>query len=181
MLSEMADDPTIYDWGGGREAFARWLNAFYDLVEDDELLSPVFDGLVTEQHREHVTDWWCEVMGGPPVYTERRGGYPRMMHKHLELHITPEQRRRFVSLLSEAADLAGLPDDPEFRAAIIGYRSGARGWRCTTPSPAPTWCRRRPSRAGAGASPRPTSPSPPEATTSPRCARSARRRRPRPR
>jgi len=22
----MADDPTIYEWGGGREAFSRWLN-----------------------------------------------------------------------------------------------------------------------------------------------------------
>jgi MFS family permease len=24
---------TIYEWGDGREPFARWLNAFYDLVE----------------------------------------------------------------------------------------------------------------------------------------------------
>jgi hemoglobin len=60
-------------------------------------------------------------MGGPTVYTEQRGGYPHMLHKHDDLAITPEQRRRFVSLLSEAADVAGLPDDPEFRAAIIGY------------------------------------------------------------
>jgi len=26
-------EPTIYEWGGGREAFERWLNVFYDLVE----------------------------------------------------------------------------------------------------------------------------------------------------
>jgi len=32
-------DPTIYAWAGGREAFARWLDAFYDLVELDELLA----------------------------------------------------------------------------------------------------------------------------------------------
>jgi hemoglobin len=121
MLLKMSEDPTIYEWGGGREAFARWLNAFYDLVEGDELLAPVFNRLVTEEHREHVTDWWCEVMGGPSVYTEHRGGYPHMLHKHVDLAITPEQRRRFVSLLSEAADVAGLPDDPEFRAAIVGY------------------------------------------------------------
>jgi hemoglobin len=55
----MAADPTIYAWGGGRDAFARWLNSFYDLVEGDELLAPVFRGLVSEEHREHVTDWWC--------------------------------------------------------------------------------------------------------------------------
>ncbi len=117
----MTGNPTIYDWGGGREAFARWLNAFYDLVERDVLLGPVFDGRVTAEHREHVTDWWCEVMGGPAVYTERRGGYPHMLHKHRDLGIRADQRRRFVTLLSEAADVAGLPDDPEFRAAIVGY------------------------------------------------------------
>ncbi len=117
----MAKDPTIYEWGGGRDAFKRWLDAFYDLVEGDDLLAPVFGGLVTLEHRDHVTDWWCEVMGGPAVYSERHGGYPHMLAKHRDLAITPEQRRRFVTLLSEAADVAGLPADPEFRAAIVGY------------------------------------------------------------
>ena len=118
----MADDtPTIYEWGGGREAFERWLNRFYDLVEDDDLLGPVFDGMVTEQHRRDVVTWWCEVMGGPATYTEALGGYEHMLSKHRGLHITPEQRLRFVTLLSRAADLAELPDDPEFRAALMGY------------------------------------------------------------
>ena len=31
---------------------------------------------------------------------------------------------RFVTRLSGAADLAGLPADPEFRAAIMGYADG---------------------------------------------------------
>jgi hemoglobin len=118
----MADAaPTIYDWGGGRAAFARWLNRFYDLVEGDDLLAPVFGGTVSETHREHVTDWWCEVMGGPARYTDERGGYEHMLAKHHGLAITADQRLRFVTLLSQAADDAGLPDDPEFRAAIMGY------------------------------------------------------------
>ena len=44
-----------------------------------------------------------------------------MLAKHRGLAITPEQRLRFVTLLSRAADDAGLPDDPEFRAALMGY------------------------------------------------------------
>ena len=60
----MEDTPTIYEWAGGREAFARWLNAFYDLVEDDEDLAGMFGGAVSDAHREHVVTWWCEVMGG---------------------------------------------------------------------------------------------------------------------
>ena len=114
-------EPTIYEWGGGREAFARWLNRFYDLVEGDDLLAPVFGGAVTTTHREHVTDWWSEVMGGPAVYTGQHGGYEHMLAKHLDLAISAEQRLRFVTLLSEAADDAGLPADPELRAALMGY------------------------------------------------------------
>lgn len=117
----MEDTPTIYEWAGGTEAFERWLNAFYDLVEADELLAPVFGGTVGEEHRDHVVAWWAEVMGGPARYGETLGGYESMLSHHRGLGITGEQRLRFVTLLSRAADDAGLPADPEFRAAIMGY------------------------------------------------------------
>ena len=113
--------PTIYEWAGERAAFERWLNAFYDLVEGDDQLASLFGGTVSAEHRRNVTTWWCEVMGGPPAYSEEHGGYPHMLAKHRDLTITGEQRLRFVTLLSRAADDAGLPDDPEFRAAIMGY------------------------------------------------------------
>lgn len=113
--------PTIFDWAGGEDAFARWLDAFYDLVEQDDLLSPLFGGRVTTAHREAVTAWWSEVMGGPPAYTDDHGGYEHMVAKHRGLAISAEQRLRFVTLLSRAADVAELPADPEFRAALMGY------------------------------------------------------------
>jgi hemoglobin len=114
--------PTIYEWGGERDAFARWINRFYDLVEqEDPEIAALFGGRVSAEHREHVTDWWAEVMGGPATYSERRGGYEHMLARHRDLEITPAQRLRFVTLLSRAADDAGLPADPEFRAAIMGY------------------------------------------------------------
>jgi truncated hemoglobin YjbI len=40
----VADPPTIYEWAGGTDAFERWLNAFYDLVEEDDGLAPLFGG-----------------------------------------------------------------------------------------------------------------------------------------
>jgi hemoglobin len=114
--------PSVYEWAGGREAFLRWLNRFYDLVEQEAPgILALFGGKVTVAHREHVTDWWAEVMGGPAVYTERRGGYEHMLARHRDLAITPDMRLAFVTLLSRAADDVGLPDDPEFRAAIMGY------------------------------------------------------------
>jgi hemoglobin len=117
----MGETPTIYEWAGGRDAFARWLDVFYDLVEGEPLLAPAFGGTVSAEHREHAADWWCEVMGGPAVYTQQRGGYEHMLGRHIDLAITDEMRLRFVTLLSQAADDAGLPADPEFRAAVMGY------------------------------------------------------------
>ena len=97
------------------------MDAFYDRVEADELLSPFFPGGVGEKHRDHVTAWWSEVLGGPPRYSDELGGYEQMIAHHRDLGITPEQRFRFASLLSLAADDAGLPDDPEFRSAFVAY------------------------------------------------------------
>ncbi|HEY1643125.1 MAG TPA: group II truncated hemoglobin [Streptosporangiaceae bacterium] len=117
----MSDVPTLYDWAGGRPAITRLIDRFYDRVENDELLSPLFPGGVTAAHRDHVTTWWSEVFGGPADYTAQLGGYPAMLEHHRNLKITADQRFRFASLMSLAADDAGLPDDPEFRAALVGY------------------------------------------------------------
>jgi hemoglobin len=117
----MSETPTLYDWAGGRTPIGRMIDSFYDRVEKDELLSPFFPGGVGREHREHVTTWWSEVLGGPADYTERLGGYPTMLAHHRNLNITGDQRFRFASLMSLAADDADLPADPEFRAALIGY------------------------------------------------------------
>jgi hemoglobin len=117
----MPEYPTLFQWAGGRDAFDRMINAFYDRVEQDDLLSPFFPGGVHEEHRHNVATWWCEVFGGPADYTSDIGGYDRMVHKHQELGITKEQRFRFASLMSLAADDAGMPEDPEFRAALVAY------------------------------------------------------------
>jgi len=97
------------------------INAFYDRVENDDLLRSFFPGGVSDTHRSHVTSWWVEVFGGPATYTAQLGGYETMLAHHRGLQITPEQRFRFASLMSQAADDAQLPDDPEFRAALVSY------------------------------------------------------------
>jgi hemoglobin len=117
----VSEPPTLYEWVRGRPAIARLIDAFYDRVEGDDLLSPLFPGGVSAEHREHVTTWWCEVLGGPADYTQRLGGYPAMLAHHRDLGITPDQRFRFASLMSLAADDADLPGDPEFRAAFVSY------------------------------------------------------------
>ena len=120
-MPETDDTPSLHAWAGGDAAFRSLIDAFYDRVERDDLLSPLFPGGVSEDHRSHVTTWWVEVFGGAPGYTRDHGGYEAMLAHHRNLAITPEQRFRFASLMSLAADDAGLPADPEFRAAFVGY------------------------------------------------------------
>jgi hemoglobin len=116
----MSDVPTLYEWAGGPEAFERLTAAFYDKILRDDLLEPIFRGMDPE-HPQHVAAWLAEVFGGPPRYTDELGGYPHMLGKHRGLAITESQRRRWVSLICDAADDADLPRDPEFRSAFVAY------------------------------------------------------------
>jgi hemoglobin len=114
-------EPTLYEWAGGSDAIRRMIDCFYDRVERDDLLGPLFPGGVSEEHRANVALWWSEVFGGPARYTEELDGYERMLAHHRNLGITPEQRHQFVSLMSLGADDAELPADPEFRSALLAY------------------------------------------------------------
>ncbi len=116
----MTETPTLYDWAGGASTLGRLTEAFYREVRRDDLLSPLFSGM-DHDHPAHVASWLGEVFGGPPTYSEQRGGYPHMLRQHLGRAITEPQRRRWVNLLMDAADEVGLPDDPEFRAAFASY------------------------------------------------------------
>src|SRR5262249_15449976 len=144
--------PTLYEWAGGGDAVRRFIDAFYDRVEQDELLSPFFPGGVSEAHRSHVAAWWSEVLGGPTAYTDELGGYEAM----------PAHPR--------GSSAAGRRGGGAGRGRVRpGGRPGGSGrgwwgtwggppaWRCTTHGrarPASPSTRRSP--AGAGASPRRT-------------------------
>jgi hemoglobin len=116
----MTEHPTLFEWAGGMPAFDRLTEVFYRHVHADPVLAPVFAN-VGDQHAHNVAGWLAEVFGGPSTYTEQHGGYPAMLGHHLGLGITPEQRARWALLIGEAADEAGLPDDPEFRSAFVAY------------------------------------------------------------
>jgi hemoglobin len=112
--------PSLYEWAGGSDAFVNLCDAFYRLVRADDLLAPMFVQMDPE-HARYVAVWLAEVFGGPSTYTEEHGGYHHMLAKHLGKAITEPQRRRWVNLMMDAADEAGLPGDPEFRAAFASY------------------------------------------------------------
>ena len=112
---------TLFEWAGGLPALTRMTRLFYSkYVPEDPLIGPLFANMAPD-HPERVAAWLGEVFGGPKRYTERYGGYPRMLGQHVGKAITEAQRERWVTLLRRSADDAGLPRDPEWRAAFVGY------------------------------------------------------------
>ena len=113
--------PTLFEWAGGAPALLRMTTIFYEkYVPEDPLLGPLFADM-SPDHPERVAAWLGEVFGGPRSYSEHFGGYDRMVSRHIGKTLREEQRARWVQLLCRAADDAGLPTDPEWRAAFVAY------------------------------------------------------------
>jgi hemoglobin len=139
--------PTLYEWIGGRPAIERLIGHFYSVVPSDALLAPVFAQMSSE-HVAHVSAFIGEVFGGPKVYSGQLGGHPHMIHKHANRALTEAQRQRWMQLLLQSADEVGVPNDPEFRSALVGYLEwGTRlavinsqaGADLSTIAPMPVW------------------------------------------
>jgi len=115
------EEPTLFQWAGGFPALLRLTRRFYEThVPEEPLLATLF-GSMSPDHPERVAAWLGQVFGGPPAYSDRYGGYERMISQHLDKGITLEQRALWVKLLARSADDVGLPADPEFRAAFVAY------------------------------------------------------------
>ena len=87
-----------------------------------------------------VAKWLGEVFGGPPRYSDEYGGYPRMLSQHVGKGLTEQWRGRWVALLLQSAQEAGLPNDAgEQRPSIIGNRcsrwAAYTGSICNTAKP----------------------------------------------
>jgi hemoglobin len=108
--------PSLFEFAGGEAALHRLEQTFYDSVLRDPLLQPLF-GAGQPQHVDHLTAFTAESFGGPKRFSSELG-FAHLIEVHRGLRITEEQRARFVELYLAALDDAGLPDDPEFRAAV---------------------------------------------------------------
>lgn len=120
-VSDPEHEPSVFEWAGGLPALTRMTRLFYEKhVPADPLLAPLFANM-SPDHPERVAKWLGEVFWGPPAYTDNYGGYPRMLSQHRDKALTEPQRARWVALILQSADEAGLPNDAEFRSAFSSY------------------------------------------------------------
>ncbi len=118
--------PSIYEFAGGEKAFLALATAHHERCLADPLLNhPFARPDVHPQHVQRLANYLGEVFGGPPVFSQTCGDHSAMLAVHAGNGIGDEFAKRFVACFVAAADDAGLPEDPEFRAALRSYMEWA--------------------------------------------------------
>ena len=118
--------PSIYESAGGEKAFLALAAACHErCLQDPELNHPFSHS--RPDHVERLAKYWAEVFGGPPHYSQSYGGHSLMIGIHAGQGGEDDLGRRFLECFVQAADDAGLPDDPALRAALRAYMEQAVG------------------------------------------------------
>jgi hemoglobin len=105
-----ADLQTLYDRAGGTPFFEALVGRFYDGVEMDPLLRPVYPEPDLAGARHRLTLFLIQYWGGPTTYDDERG-HPRLRMRHVPFAIGPAERDRWlVHMRAAIADLAPPKD-----------------------------------------------------------------------
>jgi CDGSH-type Zn-finger protein/truncated hemoglobin YjbI len=138
------EDPTLFEWAGGRPALLRTTRLLYGKhVPQDALIGPLFAQAPPDQ-AERVAEWLGAVFGGPPA----PAGDPGVVFAGATEGITEDHRARWVELAQRAVEGAALPAEPEFRASLAGFlewasrialRAAQSGKPPRPDAPVPSW------------------------------------------
>lgn len=115
----MDDQPTLYDRVGGMAFFEALVDRFYEGVEHDDVLLPLYpepDDLIPARRR--LTLFLAQYWGGPTTYSDERG-HPRLRMRHMTFPVGPLARDRW--LLHMAAAVEETTDDADLRSELMTY------------------------------------------------------------
>ena len=143
--------PSVHEFAGGDAAFLALARAHHArCLADPELNHPFSHPGQHPQHVERLAAYWAEVFGGPPRYSSECGDQAGLLRMHAGNGDMSDLGRRFVACFVLAADDAGLPTDPQFRAVlrdymqwavdeVLRYPDGAARIRSDQPMPRWSW------------------------------------------
>ena len=112
-------ETSLYERVGGTAFFERLVDRFYDGVEADEILLPLYpdrDDLAGARRR--LTLFLVQYWGGPTTYLEERG-HPRLRARHFPFAIGTLERDRWLLHMRAAIDESGAGEAE--RAELHAY------------------------------------------------------------
>jgi hemoglobin len=114
-LSEI--EGSLFDRVGGQEWFVRLVDDFYDGVETDPVLRPLYPANLAGP-RNRLAMFLAQYFGGPPTYNAARG-HPRLRMRHFRFTIGPPERDAWLRLMTTAVRAGGLTRRDEDE--VLGY------------------------------------------------------------
>ena len=99
---------TIFEAVGGAETFACLVERFYEGVETDPVLRPLYPDDLSEPKRR-LTLFLVQYFGGPQTYSAERG-HPRLRMRHLRFPIDQTARDAWVHQMTAALATLVLPE-----------------------------------------------------------------------
>ena len=112
---------TLFERVGGGPWFLELVDRFYQRVEDDPLLRPVYPEQL-EPGKTYLALFLAQYWGGPHIYSMERG-HPRLRQRHFPFAIGQAERDAWVRhMLAAVASMELAPDD---EAEMAAYFEGA--------------------------------------------------------
>ena len=88
-------EQSLFDAVGGEEFFVKLVDGFYEGIETDEVLRPMYVDQDLTQARHHLTLFLQQYWGGPTTYQAERG-HPRLRMRHMPFVIDGDARDRWI-------------------------------------------------------------------------------------
>lgn len=110
----------LFDIVGGQKFFDHVVDAFYDAVEKDQVLIPLYpEGTQTSGARRRLALFLAQYWGGPDTYSAERG-HPRLRMRHGPYAIGELERDRWLVHMVAAIEAAtgDLSDDAAERVRV---------------------------------------------------------------
>ncbi len=109
-MTESNLETTMFDRVGGGPFFVELVDRFYERVEGDPLLRPVYPDEL-EPGKTYLATFLVQYWGGPPLYSQVRG-HPRLRQRHFPFAIGRAERDAWVRhMLAAVASMDIAPED----------------------------------------------------------------------
>ena len=111
-------EQSLFDAVGGEEFFVKLVDGFYEGIESDEVLRPMYVDQDLTQARRHLTLFLQQYWGGPSTYQAERG-HPRLRMRHMPFVIDGDARDRWIYHMH--ASLSQIEMDEALRDQLWTY------------------------------------------------------------
>ncbi len=108
LREAMEAPPTVYELVGGQSFFDDLVDRFYQAVETDSVLRPLYPRDLRPS-RTRLAGFLAQYWGGPPRYSETRG-HPRLRLRHMPFAIGRAEREAWMEHMTAALDAATVVD-----------------------------------------------------------------------